>query len=560
MAKKTRHTVKQVVAVKENVSAAFIRAHYVKILLFVFIVYGFSLRAYHIDYVSIGLHNLKENQHLSEALNFYKKGISIHREVFFQSADKDIPYYEEYPQFPLIPYIGVVLWKIFGVSFWTMRLQIILFSLGTIPLSYAVTKKITGDEVLSLVTAGFMAIMPLNVFFGRNIQPESPCLFLLLVFYYYFIKWSEDSGVANALYAGISVALIGLLKISFLVPALAVLPIVPYRRTLDELKSMNLRPYLGFLVILILPLYIWITKITNVNESLTEGSLHNIKPFDPFTLQYWQTNGATIIAFWEDNYSAPLGTAMFLGLLALLFVKKGWTRGFFLSYLGSFVVYMMIFSLYFYQHNYYQMPYVYLAAFSMAFAFHYLFTAIIKIKHLQYASFLILLLSLYAVKDSTMRQYDRQFPGTDIAGEYIKSHTNEADRFLVSVSAQKLAVCYFAERFCFPLPAEEEEVKQFEKKFNSKYIFIYNNSLPEAMSRKSWDYVSKNYKIAEAGVINTGGGQDAAQGGGYAIAYLLLVKGGQFSPDILNGKMPQLKKYYEFSYANYPFYIIDPEK
>ncbi|MBF0517525.1 MAG: hypothetical protein HQK97_10500, partial [Nitrospirae bacterium] len=133
MAKKQKAQVKSDVVGQVIASSTFWSAHYVKIILLIFIVYGFSLRAYHIDYVSIGLHNLKENQHLSEALNFYKKGISIHREVFFQAADKAIPYYEEYPQLPAIPYIGVLLWKIFGVSFWTMRLQMILFSIGTIP-------------------------------------------------------------------------------------------------------------------------------------------------------------------------------------------------------------------------------------------------------------------------------------------------------------------------------------------------------------------------------------------------------------------------------------------
>ncbi|MBF0320569.1 MAG: glycosyltransferase family 39 protein [Nitrospirae bacterium] len=560
MAKKKKNTdiVKDSV-IRKNTAAVFFQAHYVKIVLIIFVVYGFSLRAYHIDYVSIGLHNLKENQHLSEALNFYNKGVSIHREVFFQSANLDIPYYEEYPQLPLIPYVGVALWKIFGISFWTMRLQIILFSLGTIPMSYLVTKKITGDKVLSLLTAGFMAVMPLNVFFGRNIQPESPCLFLLLVFYYYFIKWSEDAGFRSSLYAGAALALIGLLKISFLVPALAVLPVFPYRRTWDDLKSIRLKPYYGFLVILALPLYIWITKLTNVHASLTEGSLHNIKPLAPFTLQYWSANSIALISFLIDNYTIPLSAVMFMGLTALIFAK-GRTRSFFLAYSGSFVVYMMIFNVYFYQHSYYQMPYVYLASFAVAFALHCLFTVVIRVKYLQYASFVVLLLSLYPVRASITRHYDSQFPGTDIAAEYLKSHTAASDRFLILATAQKLSVCYFAERFCFALPGDEEEIRKFEKKFNSKYIFIYNNSMPEAMSRKSWDYVSKNYKIAQAGLINTSEGPDASQGGGFRVAYLLLEKGGQFSMDELNGKVPELKKYYEFSYGNLPFYVIEPEK
>lgn len=337
---------------------------------------------------------------------------------------------------------------------------------------------------------------------------------------------------------------------------MAVATIVPYRRIYDDLKSIRLRPYTGFLLFLTLPLYIWITKLTNVNETLTEGSAHNIKPLAPFTAEYWRTNASAILSFWVDNYSAPLGVAMFLGLLALFFAK-GRTRGFFLSYLASFVVYMMIFSLYFTQHSYYQMPYVYLAAFSMAYVFHYLFTAVIKVKHLKYASFLILILSLSPVKESITRHFDTQFLGTDIAGEYIKAHSEPSERFLISATAQKLATCYFAERFCFALPGDEESVKEYERKFNSKYIFIYNNSMPEAMSRKSWDYISKNYKIAQAGIINTGG-KATADDNGFRIAYVILKKGGTFSNDVLNGHTPQLRKYYEFSYANYPFYTIEP--
>ncbi|KJU81412.1 hypothetical protein MBAV_006392, partial [Candidatus Magnetobacterium bavaricum] len=131
--------------------------------------------------------------------------------------------------------------------------------------------------------------------------------------------------------------------------------------------------------------------------------------------------------------------------------------------------------------------------------------------------FLILILSLYPLKSQITLHYDTQFLGTDVVGQYIKSHTADTDRFLISASAQKLAACYFAERFCFALPGDEDSIIKFEKKFNSKYIFIYDNSISEAMSLKSWNYISNNYKIAQVGMINTGE-KTSAEDNGYRIA------------------------------------------
>ncbi|MEO5357008.1 MAG: glycosyltransferase family 39 protein [Nitrospirae bacterium YQR-1] len=530
----------------------FLKTKYPAIILIIALAYGFYLRSYHLDYPSIGYHNMKENQHLSETLNFYKTGISIHRHVYFQAADKDIPYYEEYPQLPFIPAIGVILWKILGISFWVMRLQMIAFSMGTIVLAYVIVKRLTDDVNVSVLTAVYMAIMPLSVFFGRNIQPEAPCLFLVMLFYLFFLKWVEKPSFKYASLSALSLAVAGMAKMSFLIPAIAVLGVVPLKETFEKIKDNKMRKSLsGFMIFAILPFYIWLTNITNINETLTEGSIHKIRLLEPFTLNFWRANSNMLLSFFVDNYTLFNGLLMLAGLLLLPLVYKK-ARGFFTFYFISLICYLAVFNFYFKEHSYYQMPYVFLAAFLMAHCVNYVFSLIFRKLQKHYItaalSLIVPVLSLTAVNASLTRQYDKQFFGIDIAGEYIKTHTLEKDRFLLTVSAQKLGVCYFAERFCFGTPNTEEDVIAYEKNFNSRYLFVYANSMPDLMKLKSWPYIEKNYRIAQGGFI--------PYQGQMTLSYLILEKGGTFSYDDLKKAQPFFAKSYELKNMKVPFYTI----
>ncbi|HBI30045.1 MAG TPA: hypothetical protein DDY54_10435, partial [Deltaproteobacteria bacterium] len=57
--------------------------HQVYIGLIVILVFGAYLRSYHINYPSIGYHNMKENEYLSMALHYFNNGFSLERKVFF---------------------------------------------------------------------------------------------------------------------------------------------------------------------------------------------------------------------------------------------------------------------------------------------------------------------------------------------------------------------------------------------------------------------------------------------------------------------------------------------
>jgi hypothetical protein len=524
---------------------------------------GFYLRSYHIDYPSIGYHNLKENQHLSETLNYYRHGLSIHREVFFQSGDKEPPYYEEYPQLPIIPYTGYALWKIFGISFWAMRLQIILYSLGTVLASFFLVRRLTGDVLMALLTAAVMTVLPINVFYGRNIQPESPCLLFMMLFFIAFLKWKETYRVRHAAVAGLMLALTALSKTTFLVPTLSVLAVFPYSKTIDDLKTGNFKPYIGFATVLLFPLYLGITRATNAYETLTSGFFFKMDPRPVFSAGYWKDNYDMFKNFFIDNYSGFLGFMLCYGLITLYFTK-GEARKFFIAYAATFALYMPVFNLFLSHHNYYQMPYVLLAAFCVANGMDMVLSNLTKEfwgRYLRLASFIVLALAMGGVVSSIDRQFDTQFHGIDVAGQYIKNHTAPDERFLFAASDQYQGVCYFAERFCAEMSENADGIVNFEKRFGSRFIYIKAAMLDSLTKYPSWKYVSENYRVAQAGGIITPQG--------FVLIHLILQRGNDTPPGVSGDASPSVKsslddlaktqlilaKEYELTVGKMPFYV-----
>src|SRR3989338_7115947 len=128
------------------------------ILLSLIILTGFFLRSYHLNFPSIGYHNMKENEYIGEALFMLKDADYLHRKLFRMGMD-ELPNFEAYPQMPILPWIFVILWKIFGIKLWLARLVIIAFSLGSIPLLYLIVKKLRKSRTLALLSSLLFTIL-----------------------------------------------------------------------------------------------------------------------------------------------------------------------------------------------------------------------------------------------------------------------------------------------------------------------------------------------------------------------------------------------------------------
>ena len=133
-------------------------------LLIILLILGVYLRSYHLDFPSIGYHNMKENEYISEAIFFNEQGDFLHRRTYnFYGLEQGPGYFEEYAQPPLIPYMTTLFWKVTGEQLWVPRLIIMLFMLGSILTIYFVVKKLTKSEYMALLSSFLLTIMPLGV-------------------------------------------------------------------------------------------------------------------------------------------------------------------------------------------------------------------------------------------------------------------------------------------------------------------------------------------------------------------------------------------------------------
>ncbi len=227
-----------------------------KLLLIVFILIGFSLRIHNLDYPPIGYHDMKEIEYLSEAKEFYFHGDYLHKRISFSGmmSPSGPGYFEEYAQLPIIPWLTILFWRIFGIHVWVPRLIIVIFSLGCIPLTYYLCNELTEKKEISIIAAFLMTIMPLAVFFGRNIQPETPALFFILLSTYYYLKWTQNFSGKYILVSLLAFSFGGLFKYTFMIAAIPFLFVFPFEKMKNEMNKKKVLHQIPLIILSISPL------------------------------------------------------------------------------------------------------------------------------------------------------------------------------------------------------------------------------------------------------------------------------------------------------------------
>ena len=136
----------------------FLKAKWPIIVLGLILIFGFYLRSYHADYPVIGYHNMKEAHTLGEAWFMYEDGDYFVNRLFY-NINLDNPEGEHVDNFPLLSWIIVLGWKLFGVKLIVARTVMILFSIGVILFTYLIIKQLFKKEDFALLSAFFVSIL-----------------------------------------------------------------------------------------------------------------------------------------------------------------------------------------------------------------------------------------------------------------------------------------------------------------------------------------------------------------------------------------------------------------
>jgi len=500
------------------------------VFLAVFLLFGLYLRVWHLDFPSIGYHNMKENEYLVPAYYFYEgdwQGLDILRRPYFLcGVEQPKCYFEEYPQIPMLSWVAALGWLVFGVNFWWPHMLVVICSLLAIVGIYALVKQVSKSTYLSLVSAFIFTFLPLGVFFGRNFQPESPALVFAIFGSYFFVKWIDDPTKQNMGLAGGFFCMAALMKMTFLIALLPLAAIFPYNR----LKQKEYYRHFLIFAACFLPFLLWnfvISGHLNVVEATFQDTLKRVDLFRVFGAQYWNDYLPTLQAYTLDNFAGWYFKFAILGLIAMVITWRERISRYMLAYALSIVPYLMMLADYFKGHSYYQYPFLPVVAIASAYLLWWAGKLLVRLssrKLLLFLPLLIMIPTYNAVQERINVQYDTLFYGLDVGGKYIQDHTAENEYFYMVGHPQTVGVCFAAKRVCPGMPRSNVSmVIKGENNLNISYVFVHGQQGMALLQEfpQTWEHVSNSYHIVSIGFFRFGDN--------ILPQYFILKRGGNFT-------------------------------
>ena len=167
-------------------------------------------------------------------------------------------------EFPILPFLAAICYKLTGVHEWIGRSQAIVFFAVSLPFLFFLVREIFGG-VAAMWALFFYSFAPLNVFASREFMPDVPSLSLAIIGLYFFLRWIEHEEKGFFFASAILISLSILIKLpSVLIGApIACITVaaVSDRRILSRESSDGHRPPLQLLVVFaaitLLPSAIW---------------------------------------------------------------------------------------------------------------------------------------------------------------------------------------------------------------------------------------------------------------------------------------------------------------
>ena len=526
---------------KKSEKSVRIHTSYIPIVLLIAIVIlGFYLRIYHIDYPVIGYHNNKEVHYLTEARNFAREG--FFKYGFFVPA-LGYPRLHYDPSgahsdtFPLTSILVALAFMLFGMNLTVARLIGVISITATIPLMYLIVNQIFKREDLAIVSAILTAILPLTVFFSHNVQLINPALLLFTLSLYFFLKWMDENKSYQLILTSFFFVLSGLTKYDFLVMGSPFLLLFPFRRLAKEIKNKRVTVYiLSIAVLLLFPAWYFYSNNVVAPRYHTKKivSVEKVNYLDILNPSGW----TLIKSYFADSWTL-LGT-LFAALGAIIAIsnyykKRKFPEKFVITLFLSAILYFILMFFKIKGHSYHMYPMVP----SMIFLITYFIGALsdlgkklkVEGKGIPYLNFIIILILLAILfspmQEATNRQFDTQFFGLDVAGNYIKEHKIPGERVMHS-SHQAYGVLWHADmKGTRGIPSTVEKMKYAEENLNASWIFMYNWDFAKVMGNKElWNYIKNNYGLKQFAFIQTSKGIQPI--------YMLFKKGGTFDDSRLN--------------------------
>ena len=95
-------------------------------------------------------------------------------------------------EFPILPFLAAICYKLAGVHEWIGRIQAVIFFAASLPFFFLLVREISGEPAASWALF-FYSFAPLNIFTGRSFMPDVPSLSLAIIGLYFFLRWIDSA-------------------------------------------------------------------------------------------------------------------------------------------------------------------------------------------------------------------------------------------------------------------------------------------------------------------------------------------------------------------------------
>lgn len=172
-----------------------------------------------IDQPYIDRWSWRQSDVASIARNFLQNGFHFARPQIDWAGDQ--PGYVG-TEFPLLPFIAALCYKVFGIHEWVTRIQAVVFFALSLSFFFLIVRQIFGP-VAALWALLFYSFAPLNIMASRCFIPDVPSLSLALIGLYFFVRWTEDRTSSAFFISAAALSLSILIKASSAVMAVPIL-------------------------------------------------------------------------------------------------------------------------------------------------------------------------------------------------------------------------------------------------------------------------------------------------------------------------------------------------
>lgn len=402
---------------------------------------------------------------------------------------------------PVIPYVGALLYRIFGgTNTEILRIISVAFTALAGAILYRLVAYIS-EKKTALAALFIFIFSPVSIFTGKSALHEMPLIFFTVGSLYYFLRWAKEGRFVFSVLANIFFILAVLIKkTNFYL----ILPIAYIMFSQWRWKSFRKCYLLAFSILVVLAWQVWefILRVKFPDPQWIHFDLrYNLERiiFTYTAQEFYKKIYLDIV-----NYVfTPVGFVFFL-IGILLRLKRGSER-FLYAWLGAVALFYMIMPEQFWAHGYYHIHYLPIAAFFAARGFIFVLNiissteaALFKDKRITAAIFAVIFIIM-----STGYSYSSYcIPDSKRAVLFVSAKVGELtgkDDLVIASEDNPTAVLYYSHRKGWPVnfsKSKEEAVKVFEDLRDKGAEYLVSASKTALKSNVFfWDYLRANYKV-----------------------------------------------------------------